>query len=396
MPWRRRWGQWGALALAALVLLPGRARGDGSALGILARPLQVEDTSAYDGLFPIKHVTSNEWQNGVFVSEVRRRPGGAFLGLGGEQNYTLIAAGRSQVAFIVDSNPVVIEIHRAYHALHKLAPTRTAFVAYLSGREPPPHQAGATMAEIVARVEKQPPLDAARLLREARGLVSANEMQALGKMIHGQFGTLYMAGKPSGSFAEHFARMAREPRSPTRFACWLDHDQSYAAVRARIESNAIHLVTGSIAGEQTLRSIAAAARKMGVVFHHVYLSNAPDYVFGSGAGRQLAANLRLLPTNAATRVLTTGDASNAGQAAPLLSGRWRYHSTPIARYAKGCVAPRQTHTVVVYRTVAERNQGTAPTNPSHRAGESQRAWQRWGSRIGKWAGRVRRMLGRPR
>jgi len=63
-----------------------------------------EDLSEPDGSFPSDNLVSDERIFSAVVPRLRRTvaPGGVYLGVGPEQNFTYIAASRPRMAFIID------------------------------------------------------------------------------------------------------------------------------------------------------------------------------------------------------------------------------------------------------------------------------------------------------
>src|SRR5260370_28820274 len=63
--------------------------------------------------------------------------GGAYVGVGREQNFTYIAKVRPQIAFIVDIRRQAIIQHLMYKAVFQLSPTRADFLCRLLSRPLP-------------------------------------------------------------------------------------------------------------------------------------------------------------------------------------------------------------------------------------------------------------------
>lgn len=83
---------------------------------------------------PLEHFTvSNEYRHDLWFPCVRDR-GGAYVGVASDQNYTLIAAARSEVAFLVDLDRQVVDLHRIYASLIAAAPDPAAFLALFEPR----------------------------------------------------------------------------------------------------------------------------------------------------------------------------------------------------------------------------------------------------------------------
>ena len=95
-----------------------------------------------------------------------RRPGGVYLGVGPEQNFTYIAALRPRMAFIIDIRRGNLDLHLMYKALFELSADRAEFVS------PPVLQKAAGRADRRSRRRRR---SSTRLSRhdERRGAVQS-------------------------------------------------------------------------------------------------------------------------------------------------------------------------------------------------------------------------------
>src|SRR5829696_133280 len=85
--------------------------------------------------------------------------GGAYLGVGPDQNFSYIAQVRPSVAILIDIRRDNLLQHLLYKATFSLAPTRAEFLALLFGRTPPADPralVGATPDRLMDWVEAQP------------------------------------------------------------------------------------------------------------------------------------------------------------------------------------------------------------------------------------------------
>jgi hypothetical protein len=92
-----------------------------------------------NGAFQFENLLSNETDFPDVMSELQRKapPGGVYLGVGPEQNFTYIAALRPKMAFIVDIRYQNLLEHLMYKALFELSPDRATFVSRLFSRALP-------------------------------------------------------------------------------------------------------------------------------------------------------------------------------------------------------------------------------------------------------------------
>ncbi len=79
------------------------------------------------------YLWSNERRHDLFFAEIKDL-GGGYLGVGGDQNYTLAAAASAEVMWLIDLDSAVVYMHRLYAALLAVAPTGKDFLAYFDKR----------------------------------------------------------------------------------------------------------------------------------------------------------------------------------------------------------------------------------------------------------------------
>src|SRR5688572_11208490 len=121
-----------AAFLAALcVALPAQPPG-----GFAHRIAALSEAGGY---FDTDNLISNEASYLRVVPELVRLGvrGGAYVGVGPDQNYTYIAAIRPSIAFIVDIRRDNMLLHLLFKALFELAGTRVGYLSLLFGRLPP-------------------------------------------------------------------------------------------------------------------------------------------------------------------------------------------------------------------------------------------------------------------
>src|SRR6267378_3329015 len=106
----------------------------------------VSDFSENGGFFRSDNFVSNETTFQYVIPDLKERtkPGGVYLGVGPDQNFTYIAAIRPKVAFIVDIRKQNMLEHLMYKALFELSEDRAQFLSRLFSRRVP---AGAGDAE---------------------------------------------------------------------------------------------------------------------------------------------------------------------------------------------------------------------------------------------------------
>src|SRR5437867_1757599 len=97
------------------------------------------DSSEPDGYFRSDNLTSNEllYQRVIPALVARVKPGGAYLGVGPEQNFTYMAALRPPLAIIFDIRRGNMLVQLMYKAIFELAKDRADFVSMLFSKPRP-------------------------------------------------------------------------------------------------------------------------------------------------------------------------------------------------------------------------------------------------------------------
>jgi hypothetical protein len=155
-------------ALGALLVYATAASSERAAVhaqsGFAAR---IAALSEPEGYFDTDNLISNERSYLHVVPALERQTarGGAYIGVGPDQNFSYIAAVRPSIAFIVDIRRDNLLLHLLFKALFGLSRTRVEYLALLLGRTVPADVdtwRAADVARLVASVDG-PRLDGPRL-----------------------------------------------------------------------------------------------------------------------------------------------------------------------------------------------------------------------------------------
>lgn len=277
----------------------------------------VTKSSEADGFFQSDNLVSNELTLQQIIPELikGRAPGGVYLGVGPDQNFTYIAAMRPRAAFIVDIRRGAMLQHLMYKVLFELAPDRAGFVSLLFSRPRPPGLAAditpiqlleafypiaadstlywRTMKEIEEQLTK----------RHGFGL-SRDDMEGIAYV----FTSFYLAGPDiSYSYGQGFGRNRGMPSfadlmvatdAAGRNRGFLGSEQQYQVVRDLQLRNLIVPVVGDFAGPKALRAVGGYLRAHGAVVSAIYTSNVEQYLFREPhSWRQYYENVATLPVD---------------------------------------------------------------------------------------------------
>ncbi len=286
----------------------------------------VSDLSEPEGYFRSDNLVSNETTFQAVIPELERRttPGGIYVGVGPEQNFTYIVALRPRLAFIVDIRRQNLLLHLLYKALMELSKDRADFVSRLFSRpRPPALDAASTAGAIFDAYESETPSRPLFLenLRQVRDrLVRAHGFALSAEDLHVievVFDAFYTGGpdityasprrpRGYGGFRGSFGWPGRFPSYATLMTGTDDdgQDRSYLSTEARFqalkslqEANRIVPVVGDFAGDRALRSLGDYLRRRGERVTAFYTSNVEQYLFRGGEWRRFFANVSTLPVD---------------------------------------------------------------------------------------------------
>src|SRR5436190_21629989 len=118
---------------ASLTCLDARAQGIPSRLTDQEFWRLTEELSEPDGAFRSDNLLSNEMVFARMLPELlaHTKPGGVYMGVGPEQNFTYIAAMTSKMAFITDIRRENLHVLLMYKAIFELSKDRAEFISLL-------------------------------------------------------------------------------------------------------------------------------------------------------------------------------------------------------------------------------------------------------------------------
>lgn len=232
---------------------------------------------------------SNEFRHDLWFPAVRDL-GGAFVGVGTDQCYTLAAVQNASLLWVVDFDPLVPVIHRLYSVLVPESDTPDALLARFADEN-----RRATLA----------------LLEER--LAGASDRDAIIRAYRRNRARMYP-----------YLRRVLRNRPYGNPASWLSDPVLYGRVRALIGSGRVIARNGDVTANGAMRAVGRVARELGVTVRVIYFSNAEQFFPYS---RDFRANVDGLPVDERTIVLRTFREPGV----PYPEGdRWHYMVQPIA------------------------------------------------------------------
>ena len=253
-------------------------------------------TSEPDGRFRSDNLVSNELKFQWVIPELLRRtkPGGVYIGVGPEQNFTYIAALKPRIAFIVDVRRGNTDLHLLYKALFELSRDRADFVSRLLSRSRPDGlTAKSSAAEIFAAFAGVDPSD--RMLTTTLAdirhqLTTVHRFALTGEdlmRVEAICRVFFLAGtkiqySPYGSFGgttqPTYAELMAATDEAGESHSFLASDALFDAMKDLQRRNLVVPLVGDFAGPKTIRAIGDYARARGTALATFYISNVEEYL----------------------------------------------------------------------------------------------------------------------
>jgi len=274
-----------------------------------------ERMSEPNGVFQSDNLLSNETSLSSVAAALagRVKPGGVYLGVGPEQNFTYIAAIRPRIAFINDIRRGNLHMHLMYKALFELSADRAEFVSRLFTKKRPegltPASSGAdlmnaywdilTSDEATYRKNLQ---DIHDLLVKKHGLpLSKEDLDGVATVYHAfyYYGPRISYGSSRGgpnisgvSYAD--LMMTRDSVSGAERS-YLASEDSFAFLKMMHSRNLVVPLVGDFAGPKALRAVGAYVRERGATITAFYVSNVESYLYRNGVWPNFCANVATFP-----------------------------------------------------------------------------------------------------
>jgi hypothetical protein len=317
------------------------------------------DYSEPNGYFRSDNFLSNETGFQYVIPDLKSRiaPGGVYLGVGPEQNFTYIVALQPKIAFIVDIRRGNMIAQLMYKTLFETSADRADFLAKLFSRPRPAGLDTASSPEQLFEAFDAVAPDTAMFQRNLAAIkthLTATHGWAMNdsdsKLMDYTYGAFFGGGPHinysypnGGGFGRGYGRFGRGMPDYTTLQTATDSagkNWAYLATEANYRwmkdfesKNLVVPLVADFAGPKAIRSIGKYLRDHDAVVGAFYTSNVEQYLFQNGVWRQYYENVATLPLDANSTFIRSigggfrgrfgsyGVAPRAAQAQARLGGR---------------------------------------------------------------------------
>jgi hypothetical protein len=307
----------------------------------------VSDASEPGGTFrslDITNLTSNEtlFQHVIPDLVARTKPGGAYLGVGPEQNFTYIAAVRPRIVIIFDVRRGNLATQLMYKALFELSPDRATFVSMLFSKPKPAGLAAGASADALFTAFGQS-ATSDQLYRTNLAALLAHLTKThslpLGGGDIGAIETIYQTFYNSGFSVRlsptYWDLMAATDAQGTERS-YLASEKNFAVMKDLESRNLVIPVVGDFGGPKALRWVGNYLRTRHATVSAFYLSNVEQYLVQDGKWQAFCANVASMPLDAtSTFIRSSSGGGGFGRGGGFISSLGA-----MAEDVKGCARSR--------------------------------------------------------
>ena len=335
------------LSLALIVLVSPLARAQQLPTAISDHEFWniIQAFSEPGGVFQ-NQLMSNEDSAQFVIPSLKQatRPGGVYIGVGSEQNFTYIAVTKPRLAFIVDIRRENMLEHLIYKALFELSKDRADFVSRLFSRRRPNGLASNASVDALfdayGRVEPDSMFYESNV-QEVIDLLTGRHMFPVSESdkanIASMMNMFRRAGpfnlKGSGDKNISYAQLMTAADLSGRQQSYLASEEYFKTVQSLERESLVIPLVGDFAGNTTIARIGQYIKEHGAIANIFYVSNVERYLFEQGDhARQFYANVRMLPLDRSSvfiRSVTVDISQRLGIPIPSSAANWRSFVVPI-------------------------------------------------------------------
>ena len=254
------------------------------------------------------NLVSNELLYAEFARLMRGR-GGAYVGVGPEQNFSYIARLEPAMAFVIDIRQDNRNLHLMYKALFEISADRVEFVSRLlsrpSPRGLPPSASVSELFSAFARERPSPELFELtrrtireRLIGTHRFPLGDGDVQSIDAALHAFFtdGPEIRYGRllPPNRMRPTYRTLMTTTDMWGNPQSYLATEESFAFVKDLHTRNLLFPIVGDFAGPHAIRRVGDYIRAHGLTLSAFYASNVEVYLTRSER-RRFCANIETLP-----------------------------------------------------------------------------------------------------
>ena len=272
----------------------------------------IDEWSEPEGYFDSDNFISNETSYLHVVDQLQQRvkPGGIYLGVGPDQNFSYIVHTRPMLAIVTDIRRQNMLEHLLFKALFAMAGNRVEYLSLLFSRQAPHLKAGASFQEVLDSIRAAKTSEMlfqtnwgtvkSLLLNKYRLTLSPDDLAKI-EYVYQTFWKENLdlrfssIGRGNASMYPSFEEMLVETDRQGRQQNYLSSEDFFQWLKKFQAENRLIPIVGDFAGPHALKAVGAFLKANGLRLSVFYTSNVEFYLFGRPNWTRYMANLRAIP-----------------------------------------------------------------------------------------------------
>ena len=271
----------------------------------------IDDWSEPEGYFDSDNFLSNETSYLHVIDQLQKvKPGGIYLGVGPDQNFSYIVHTRPTLAVITDIRRQNMLEHLWYKAIFAMSSNRLEFLSLLVSREVPRSKPGPSLEQIVAAVEQAPTSERvfqknlstvkSLLIDKYRLKLSSADLDKI-EYVYRTFWQeglelrFSSIGRNNAANYPTFQDMLLETDRQGRQQSYLSSEELFQELKKFEAENRLIPIVGDFAGAHAFKAFGTFLKNNGLRLTTFYTSNVEFYLFNTPSWPRFVANVRSLP-----------------------------------------------------------------------------------------------------
>jgi hypothetical protein len=271
----------------------------------------IDDWSEPEGYFDSDNFLSNETSYLHVIDQLQKvKPGGIYLGVGPDQNFSYIVHTRPMLAVITDIRRQNMLEHLWYKAIFAMSSNRLEFLSLLVSREVPRSKPGPSLEQIVAAVEQAPTSERLfqKNLSTVKSLLTDKYRLKLSSADLDKIEYVYRTfwqeglelrfssiGRNNAANYPTFQDMLLETDRQGRQQSYLSSEELFQELKKFEAENRLIPIVGDFAGAHAFKAFGTFLKNNGLRLTTFYTSNVEFYLFNTPSWPRFVSNVRSLP-----------------------------------------------------------------------------------------------------
>ena len=320
------------------------------------------DLSEPNGAFRSENLLSNEMAFAALLPEVlaKGKPGGVYMGVGPEQNFTYIAALKPKMAFITDIRRGNLHVLLMYKAIFEMSKDRAQFISLLFTKaRPSTLTATSSIAEIMDTYWETPSGDEKAYTANLDAILNhltkthtipldAEDRDGVSRSYRAFYAygpamdysaTTALNVQGGGGRAATYRDLMKQTDENGKPLTYLGSESSFGIVKDLFSKNLIVPLVGNFSGPKTIRAIGDYVRGKGATVSAFYLSSVEPYLRRDGSQPIFCANAATLPITESSIFIRTGAGASNSAMVPAGARIGSYQNGAVGPMLNGCGSP---------------------------------------------------------